>query len=57
MATKKASTGKKTTAPKRVTEQSIRKRAEEIYHRRMKEGTPGDAESDWIQAEQELRNT
>ena len=53
-ASKKASTVKKATTRKRITEAAIRKRAEEIYLKRMKEGTAGDADSDWQQAEQEL---
>jgi len=52
---KKVSTTKKAPASKRVTESSIRKRAEEIYMKRIAEGIPGDADSDWQQAEQELR--
>ena len=55
-AVKKASAVKKAPAKKRVTEGSIRKRAEEIYLKRMEEGIQGDADSDWQQAEQELRN-
>ncbi len=55
MATKKASTSKKSPVKPRVTERSIRKRAEEIYQMRMKDGRPGDAESDWHQAEKELK--
>ena len=54
LAAKKVTTTKKPPARKRVTERSIRKRAEEIYLKRMEEGTPGDADSDWSQAEQEL---
>jgi len=56
MATKKAPVGKKAPVRKRITEASIRKRAEEIYKKRMEAGLPGDADSDWRQAEQELRN-
>ena len=56
MATKKAAISKKAPSRRRVTEKSIRKRAEEIYLKRMEEGTPGDADSDWRQAEQELRS-
>ena len=52
---KKATTQKKAPVRKRITEAAIRKRAEQIYQKRMKEGLPGDAESDWRQAEQELR--
>jgi hypothetical protein len=33
----------------------IRARAYEIYARRTSEGTPGDAESDWLEAQEELR--
>jgi len=54
-ASKKATTVKKASTSKRITEASIRKRAEQIYQKRMKEGIPGDADSDWRQAEQELR--
>lgn len=52
---KQAQLGKKVAPKKRITEKTIRKRAEEIYLRRMKEGIPGDADSDWRQAEEELR--
>lgn len=33
----------------------IRARAYEIYQQRVKRGTPGDAVSDWVQAEREIR--
>lgn len=56
MAARKAPADKKAPVKKRVTEGSIRKRAEEIYLKRMDEGIQGDADSDWQQAEQELRN-
>ncbi len=36
-----------------VTDEQIRQRAYEIYRRR--NGGPGDARSDWLQAEAELR--
>lgn len=56
MTTKKVSTSK-TVAPKRkVDVRSIRKRAQEIYLKRIEEGTPGDSDSDWLQAEEELLN-
>ncbi len=55
MVTKKTSTGKTAPAPKKVSIAAIQKRAEKIYLKRMKEGTPGDAESDWHQAEKELK--
>lgn len=53
---KKAPVSKKAPAKRRVTERAIRKRAEEIYLKRMKDGSPGNPESDWLKAEQELRN-
>ena len=56
MATKKESTAKKVSAGKKVGIRSIRKRAQEIYLKRIEEGTPGDADSDWHQAEKELQN-
>ncbi len=33
----------------------IRAKAYEIYARRTAQGTPGDAESDWLEAQEELR--
>jgi hypothetical protein len=55
MTTKKVSTGKKkSSVKKKVGVRSIRKRAQEIYLRRIEEGSPGDSESDWLQAEEEL---
>lgn len=41
-------------APIVPTEDQIRARAFEIYRRRMERGLPGDAVSDWLQAEREL---
>jgi hypothetical protein len=52
---KKAVPTKKAPVKRRITESSIRKRAEEIYQKRIKEGIPGDADSDWRLAEEELR--
>ena len=58
MATKNAtvvSTAKKTTTRKRkVSNEAIRLRAEQIYKSRMNNGRHGDALSDWLQAEKEL---
>jgi hypothetical protein len=51
-----ASAARKSTASKKVTELQIRKRAEEIYSTRVKTGIPGDATSDWLQAERELHS-
>ena len=54
MATKKTATGKKGSPRKKVSIDLIQKRAQEIYLKRIEEGTPGDADSDWFQAEEEL---
>jgi len=51
-----AQKNKEKTVKRKINVRSIRKRAAEIYHRRIEEGTPGDAESDWFQAEEELMN-
>lgn len=56
MTGKKVSKPKRTSVKKKVGIQAIRKRAEEIYLKRIEEGTPGDADSDWLQAEEELMN-
>lgn len=40
---------------KNITEDDIRKRAEKIYYERMAKGIPGSSESDWLQAEKELK--
>lgn len=37
-----------------VSEDDIRARAQKIYDQRIKNGIPGNAESDWVQAEKEL---
>lgn len=61
MATKKAprSTSGRKAAPKakkgQITEDDIRKRAEEIYLERIARGDYRPAEEDWLQAERELR--
>ena len=39
----------------RYSEEQIRKRAYQIYLSRLREDVPGDAISDWVRAEQELR--
>lgn len=56
MTSKNVSKPKRTSAKKKVGVGAIRKRAEEIYLQRIEEGTPGDADSDWLQAEDELMN-
>jgi hypothetical protein len=63
-AVKKAPAAKKATAAKKapaaskkktITEEDIRKRAEIIYNNRIAKGIPGTPESDWMQAEKELK--
>lgn len=54
---KKAPVSRKAPARKKIDNGLIRERAEEIYRRRMEEGTPGDADSDWFQAEEELKKS
>ncbi len=44
-----------TAKKKNITEDDIRRRAEKIYNERMAKGIPGSSESDWLQAEKELR--
>jgi hypothetical protein len=46
-------------APKpapRAGEEQVRQRAYQIFLSRQREGVPGDPVSDWVRAEQELRN-
>lgn len=43
-----------TTAPARPSSEQVRLRAFEIYQSRCRAGKPGDAASDWAQAEREL---
>jgi|YelNatPaOPRAMG01_1025707.scaffolds.fasta_scaffold02393_10 predicted HTH domain antitoxin len=50
--------GKKSEAQKISLEnfqEEIRKRAEEIYKERISKNKPGDALSDWLQAEKEIK--
>jgi hypothetical protein len=56
METKNATKTKKP-APKKsaVSDEDIRKRAEEIFNERMARGEGGDHLSDWIKAEKELK--
>jgi hypothetical protein len=45
------------TSPRtRYTDEQIRHRAYEIFLSRQREEVPGDPVSDWVRAEQELRN-
>ncbi len=49
---------KKATASKSVpTEEQIRKKAEEIYHQRIKRGENGTAVDDWKKAEKLLKGS
>jgi len=49
-----AKTVKTTTAKPAITEEDIRKKAEEIYNARMVSGEAGTPESDWLNAENAL---
>ncbi len=55
-ATKKQSSPvtEKATQTLTITEEDVRIKAEKIYLERVNKGIPGDAESDWLQAEKEL---
>jgi len=53
-APKAAPKSKAASGKRKISESAIRKRAEEIYQRRTENGIPGDADSDWRQAEEEL---
>lgn len=47
------------TAPRpeaRTTEEQVRQRAYQLFLSRQREGVPGDPITDWVRAEQELRN-
>lgn len=50
-----AKTTKTTTAKPAITEEDIRKKAEEIYNARVASGEAGDHESDWLAAEKALK--
>ena len=52
----KAKANPATSKKKNVTENDIRKRAEKIYNERITKGIPGSSESDWLQAEKELKD-
>lgn len=45
----------KTTKAKPITEEDIRKKAEEIYNARLVSGETGNHESDWLNAEKALK--
>lgn len=52
---KKAIPVKKTSTAKLVNEELIRKKAQEIYHERVKKGIHGTPEEDWHKAEKLLK--
>lgn len=54
MATKRVKSKSKTNTTKKVSEDDIRKKANQIYLNRIEKGIYADADSDWIQAEKEL---
>ena len=56
MARKKASTSESNKVKKKIINDVIRNRANEIYRDRIKKGLHGDADSDWLQAEKEIMN-
>lgn len=56
MSTARRSTPVAAGAPPRITHEQIRQRAYEIYLSRIREDVPGDPATDWLRAEQELRN-
>lgn len=54
MAIKKTTSKRKANSTKKISEEDIRKRAQEIYENRVEKGIHGDTVSDWVQAEKEL---
>lgn len=46
---------KTATSKTTITVEAIRRRAEEIFHARQASGKPGTPDSDWLQAEKELK--
>jgi hypothetical protein len=50
-----AKTTKTTKAKPAITEEDIRKKAEEIYNARLVSGEEGTPESDWLNAEKALK--
>jgi len=55
-AAKTAKTTKTTAAKPAITEEDIRKKAEEIYNARMTSGEAGTQENDWLNAEKALKS-
>jgi hypothetical protein len=56
MAAKRVKKVKSTSVKNQGSLEIIRKRAHEIYLKRIKKGIEGDADADWLQAEKELMN-
>ncbi len=56
VAEKKAPAAKTTKAKPAITDEDIRKKAEEIFHARMASGEAGDSDSDWLKAEKALKS-
>lgn len=54
-AAKTVKTTKTTSAKPAITEEDIRKKAEEIYNARVVSGEEGTPESDWLNAEKALK--
>jgi ribosomal protein S6E (S10) len=54
MANKKAVRKSKAKTAKKISENDIRKKAQEIYDNRIAKGIDGDEISDWVLAEKEL---
>ena len=54
MATKKVLESKKKATSKKIDHKLVQQRAHENYLKRIQNGTPGDTETDWLQAEKEL---
>lgn len=53
---KQSSARKSSKGKRKITADDIRRKAAEIYHQRMQHGYQGDELSDWLQAEEELKN-
>jgi hypothetical protein len=54
-AAKKTAAAKTTKAKPAITEEDIRKKAEEIFNARVASGAEGSPESDWLNAEKALK--
>jgi hypothetical protein len=54
-ATKATATRQTASRKKKISQELIRERAREIYEERMAKGIQGNSDSDWLQAEKELK--